>query len=258
MAVMAEETDSFIAQMRGEFIDEAGDVLSQFEIIIGNLRSGQEKLEEGLRRLRMLSHNLKGSSGVAGFPLLQLVMHRLEDYLEGSKEIPAAALDDIVVYVDKARMLISEDAENITAADLVRQLPAKRGTFEVSDVALPNPVEVLMVIKEKTAGMLFERELRACGMRVTILQNSFQAIEMAVRTVPDYIIVSGVLDELSGIDLACAFSSMPATQKIAVSLLTSMDANSPELKKLPPAVSLIRKNHFGDDLASAIAKHGIL
>jgi CheY-like chemotaxis protein len=90
------------------------------------------------------------------------------------------------------------------------------------------------------------------------LHNSFQAIEMAVRTVPDYIIVSGVLDELSGIDLACAFSSMPTTSKIPVSLLTSMAADSPELKKLPPAVSLIRKNHFGDDLATAIAKHGVL
>ena len=95
-------------------------------------------------------------------------------------------------------------------------------------------------------------------MRVTILQNSFQAIEMAVRTVPDYIIVSGVLDELSGIDLASAFSAMPTTQKIPVSLLTSMDANSHELKKLPPVVSLIRKNHFGDDLAAAIAKHAVL
>lgn len=255
---MSDGVEQFTAQMRGEFMDEAGDILNQLDIVIGNLRSGQEKPDSGLKKLQRFVLTLKNSATAAGFPLVQLVMHRLEDYLDALKEIPIIALDDIVIFSEKTRALLDENAAQPEAADLVRQLPAKRSNFEVGDVALPDPVEVLMVIKEKTAGLLFERELRACGLRVTILQSSFQAIEMAVRTKPDYIIISGVLDELSGIDLVTAFSAMPTTSAIAVSLLTSMDANSPELKKLPAAVSLIRKNHFGDDLATAMAKHSIL
>ena len=255
---MTDAIDSFTASMRGEFIDETGETLNSLDIITGNLRSGQEKSEASLPKLRGMANGLKNSAAAAGFPLVQLVMHRLGDYLEALKDTPAQALDDIQQFSDKARQLIAASAPAIDSAELVRQLPAKRYSFDVKDVALPNPVEVLMVIKEKTAGMLFERELRACGLRVNMLQNSFEAIEMAVRTKPDYIIISGVLDELSGIDLCSAFAAMPTTQKIPVSLLTSMDANSPELKKLPASISLIRKNHFGDDLANALAKHSIL
>lgn len=255
---MQDNLDSFTAQLRGEFMDEATDILNSFDIVLGNLRSGQEKPEEGFRKLRMYAHSVKGSSSVAGFPLVQLVMHRLEDYIDGLKEITEPICADIVFFSEKARFLIEANTSGLTAAELSRQLPARRGQFDETQVALPEPVEVLLIIKEKTAGLLFEREMRNIGLRVNILPQSFPAFEMAVRTRPDYIVISGVLDELSGVDLACALAAMPATANIPVSLLTSMAVDSPEIKKLPKSVSIIRKNHFGEDLAAALKGHNII
>ena len=67
------------------------------------------------------------------------------------------------------------------------------------------------------------------------------------------------LDEISGIDLACAIGAMPLTQKIPSALLTSRDRDHDALRELSEASAVIKKGgKFGNDLADALAQFDIL
>jgi hypothetical protein len=72
------------------------------------------------------------------------------------------------------------------------------------------------------------------------------------------IIASGVLDEMSGIDLACALAVIQATEAIPFTLLTSSDANDASLKRLPSSVAVMKKgSKFSNDFADALERFGI-
>ena len=103
------------------------------------------------------------------------------------------------------------------------------------------------------------RELQACGYRVTREGNSFKAIEIASMMRPDLIIVTGVLDTLSGVDVVSAFRAMPATGAIPVALITGDTKEEALADGLPAHVPIIRKGtDFGDDLTDALTEVGIL
>ncbi len=256
--------DELIERLRGEFVDEAEDQFNSIDILLENLRSGSTDEAEALVKIRRVAHSLKGSAGAVDFPLVALIMHRMEDYLGDAESLNEQQLADIQVYVDKAREYSSLDVnqESIQADSLVRMLPAQRaeGAVDGADEAIPTDqiIEVMMVIKEKKAGMLFERELRAAGLRVTTVRNSFSALEMAVRTKPNLVIVSGVLDELSGIDVVSALHAMPKTKDTPVCLLTSFDNDHPELQGLSDTIVIIHKNHFHQDLDDILARFSLV
>ena len=115
-----------------------------------------------------------------------------------------------------------------------------------------------MVIPQRSMAVIVERELAACGYRSSVTQTSFEAIELAVRTRPDFIIVAKTIDELSGVDLANALQAMPKTRNIPTAVLTSDAPNHPSLQDLPCRTAIIRKgNSFGEDLAEALARFNI-
>lgn len=253
--------DNLLVTLRGEFIDEAEESLNNLELKLEALRAGKGDEKDAITQVRRVAHSLKGSSGVADFPLVTIVMHKLEDYLDDVKTLDKKHLDDIQIYLDKAREFSSVDVDqrSIESSALSRQLPEKRADGDekkesaVAATAKPeNKIQALMVTKEKTAGMLFERELRAVGLSVTTVRSSFQAIEMTVRTKPDIIFVSVVLDELTGVDIAAAISAMPTTKTIPIAILTSFERGHGELEGLPTSSHLVQKNHLKDDLAKLL------
>ena len=141
--------------------------------------------------------------------------------------------------------------------NLVRSLPP-RWAFEVSDVVPLDNMQILLVGNDRTQTMIVERELMACGYRSLTLTRSSEALEMIVRTRPDMVICTAVLDLLSGVDMACAISAMPSTKKIPLALLTTYDENHPELADLPDSVAIISKGEkFSDDFARALSRFGI-
>ena len=103
------------------------------------------------------------------------------------------------------------------------------------------------------------RELQACGYRINREGNSFKAMEVAAMTRPDLVIVTGVLDLLSGVDVVSAFRAMSATRDIPVALITGDSLEEALADGLPDAVPVIRKGaDFGDDLTDALSAVGIL
>src|SRR3546814_13927980 len=103
---------------------------------------------------------------------------------------------------------------------------------------------------QRSAARVVERELAACGYRVSTVLDPFEALELILDTRPDLVLTAMVMPRLTGVDLACALSAMPATRDIPIAVLTSLEPNHPDLSALPMGAGLIRRGpRFGDDLA---------
>jgi CheY-like chemotaxis protein len=85
------------------------------------------------------------------------------------------------------------------------------------------------------------------------MTNVFEALPTIVRTKPDLVVISGVMQELNGIDLAIGLSAMPATRNVPIALITALGDDDSYLSLLPENVPIIRKGaSFADDLFEAL------
>lgn len=255
MALSDEALNVLMAGLTEEFVEWGAETLSSVESLIeGRKGAGEDPMGQIFR----LVHNMKGSAGTFGYPLISLIAHRLEDYIRGIEEPTAREPADILIFVDRMRDILDGKLEpdDVAADKIVRGLPV-RHTFEVDDVT-SSEVEVLLVMPRGTSARIVELELRACGYRVVTEPSALSAIGTVISAKPDVVIVAAVMPGMSGIDIACALSAMPTTREIPLALLTSLDAADALLRELPGHVPVIRKGEqFGDDLATALSKLGI-
>lgn len=258
MAIETElSTDALAEKLRQEFLDEAGDVVNELDLTLGNLRARRVEMADAILDLRRRALSLRTGAKAVAAAAVEMIAHRLDDYLGDLQTLAAHQIEEIQTFCDALRDAL--EAREIDGDDLrqvVRTLPV-RLTFDPAQITLLD-IEVLLVHPQRTAARFVERELQACGYRVSNVTRSFDAIEYAVRTKPEMVISSAVLDELSGVDLACALHAMPVTHKIPFALLTSFGWGHPSLEGLPPRAAIIRKGpQFGDDLAEALARFQI-
>lgn len=244
-------------QSYAEYLDEVRDIVGALQVTLGNLSSNAVPAAEALGSLRRAVHNLKLATMAVHAPLMRVVVHRLDEYLAEMREPTPERVADVESFLDKIMALADGEVPDL-AETVVRQLPAKRhADIDFGDIEQKN-VEVLVVLPEKALSRIVERELAACGYRVSNARDPFHALETAVRTKPDLVIAAMELDGMSGVDLACALAAIGATQSIPFAVLTSYAWGHPKLKGLPPRVGVIRKGaKFGDDLAETLGRFGI-
>lgn len=242
-----------------EFMDEVRDTVNSMQVLLGNLHSKMVGPAEAVAALRRMTHNLKTQGQAVNSPAIKLITARLGDYLETVKEPGTRQIDDIQVFVDKIQGIADgEQADQADTVAMVRALPSKQAAQVDFGVIEQKNVEVLLVLPEKAMSHIVERELAACGYRVSNIRDVFQALEVAVRTRPDLIIASMELGALSGVELGCALSAIASTGDLPFALLTSYEWGHPKLKGLPPRAALIRKGgQFGDDLAETLQRFRI-
>ena len=239
--------------LREEFADEARDRVLKAEDLVSQVEKIGDGEAELVADIRDLALRFRGSAANFGFWQLGVVAHRLEDYLANVKRFPTSFHADLRSFLDvMSDILDGQIAADVDATQLVRGLPAKVAFSENSvDV---RDTEVLLVMLHGTATQFVEREMQACGYRISTCTNTFDALPMIVRTQPDMVIISAIMPELSGIDLAVALSNMPATRNVPCALITSLDPDDDYLKFLPDQVPVIHKGaSFGDDLADALS-----
>jgi HPt (histidine-containing phosphotransfer) domain-containing protein/CheY-like chemotaxis protein len=257
MAVAQDQFEDLMAKLRQEFLDTAEDHLSEIDAMLRGLRGGRGG-DETASEIRRRVHSLKGMGGTFGYPLITVISHRMEDYLAELDALAGPNLEDAQVFVDRMRDVVDGvfQPDDPNTADIVRTLPDKTH-FDVAEVTKTD-VEVMLVSPKDTASHFVERELRACGYRVVNEPSSFGVFEHVVRTRPDMIIATAVMEGLSGIDLACALAAMPATRTIPFALLTSFEDSDTALRELSPTIPVIHKGaSFSDDLAEALDRCGI-
>ncbi len=238
--------------IRQESIDEALDIISELDTQLVDVHKDHDLIEEFATKTRFAILALKKQAETIGLPLLGTITHRMENYLSNEKELPPRAIDDIQVFVDLLMDVIEgRISVNSDTSSIVRKLPS-RVSFSEDDIEVRN-IEVMLVMHHGAASHFVERELKQCGYRVTIVTSVFEALTLIVRTKPDFIIISAIMPELYGIDLAIGLAAMPSTRNIPLALITSLDSDDEQLKALPVTMPIIRKGpSFGDDLFKAL------
>ncbi|RCK53773.1 hypothetical protein TH25_04540 [Thalassospira profundimaris] len=246
-------------QMLADFKDEARDIISSLDVHLQNAHS-QANRDTLLTAIQREVFNLRYKGKSVNAPLINLTSHRLADYVTSCRELNADAIADIQAFVDKIEGILDGDFSGAAtdSAEFVRELPSKRAPdIDPAWLSKAN-VEALLVIPQRSMAAIVERELAACGYRSSVTHSSFEAIELAVRTRPDFIIVAKTIDDLDGVDVVNALQAMPKTRDIPTAVLTSDAPNHPSLRDLPFRTAIIRKGGaFGDDLAEALARFNI-
>ena len=252
------EKDEFAQQLEVEFRDSASDLLAQAEAILEDGRSEGVLGNKERESIYRIAHSLKGLAASCGYSLTSVVAHRAEDYLADVKELSRKHIGDIQKFVDTLGDLVDGTVKerNVNVSEFMRALPSRPTDF---DEVSAQDIEVLVVMPDDAVSRHVMRELHACGYCVTREGNSFKAIEIAPMTKLDLVIVTDVLDMLSGIDVTSAFRAMPTTKNIPVALITADSRNDVIAHGLPDTVPVIRKGaEFGDDLTEALTEVGIL
>lgn len=247
-----------MSELTLEFVEYAQDTVKQLGELLVAVGAGKTSRELAHDELFRAAHNVKGSAGTYGYGLVGAIAHRLEDYICDLSSIDDSHIGDIQVFIDRMHDALESDSgeQNANAVEIVRKLPIRSG-FDVRDVRKVN-VEIMLVMPKDVAAQFVDRELQACGYRVTHVPTPLLAIEFVVLTRPDAVFTTALFRDLSGIDVACALKAMPATRDIPVALITSLLRTDQSLEALPDSVPLIRKGpQFGDDVAVALELLGI-
>ncbi|WP_299443708.1 DNA-binding response regulator [uncultured Rhodospira sp.] len=253
-------TEDIEREIEAEFRDDARQALNRVEVEIENARSGATSGPAAAGALRKIIRSLTAQAPSGVLPSARLLLRRMDEYLGPLDDLTPVHLDDVRFFADRLEDALEGRLEGTEAtARVVRELPLKR-TFDIDfEVVIPRPVEVLLVLPDRAGAHLVERELAACGLRSTNVRIPFDAFEQAFRARPDLIIAGQEIGEMTGVDLACAFTAMPHTRDIPFALLSSYEWGHAALKDLPPRAALLKKGpRFGDDLALALTRFGIL
>ncbi|UUX50333.1 response regulator [Nisaea acidiphila] len=253
-----EDFEKHLAQLHQEFLDHSNDRVAHLDDML-DAASAKGELEPGAQiELARIVHSLKGSGTTYGYPNLTIIAHRLEDYLAASDGSESLSLKDIRIFVDRIGDVIDGRISQDGPIDtIVRSLPM-RSRFDVSDVTITE-IEVDLIMEPGAQARLVTKELEACGYRVTHVQSSIQAIGYVYQTRPDCVFVSANMPGLDGVDFVRALKAMRATEEIPCALLTAFSRDNQLLQGLPESVPVIRKGkYFGDDLADALQKLGLL
>ena len=252
------KADETFEALRREFLEDAGEEVRNLLSFLNEASNGNHPTDEALVEARRVAVSLSGGANGFELPLVSVAAQRFDDYIASMAGVDSRALIDLASYAETLLDLLAEpDGNEETPASLLRRLPAKGG-FDPDEIDV-REIEVVLVMQPGVATRVIERELLECGYRVTTFGNSYKALEFAARTLPDLMIISAVMPDLEGIDLAVALKAMPATRNIPTSVITSLDEDDPKLKHLPPTVPIIYKSSsFGDDLTQALQDQFLL
>jgi len=250
------DADELADQLRVEFKDDAQDRLDLIYQTLDKRQTDALSDEETLMILRREASKLRGIGSSCGFPLVNLIAHRLETYLGGNlSRLNERQIDDVTKYADRLAMAVDgEERPDVSATNLIiRALPV-RYEFDITDVEV-HDVEIMLVTPSKVVSKLVSTELGACGFRTVVMRDPIESIALAVRMPPDMIIASAVMDGLGGLDLIRGLKAMTPTHHVPMALLTSLDN---AVKDVPDGVAIIRVgSHFGDDFAAAITRFNL-
>ena len=254
MAGGGKATTEVVEQLRQEFVDEVIETIQRFEMGFDAARQGRDDLSRLILECRRAAVGFRGQAANLSMHRLSAVAHRLEEYLAQVPEVPPPRLwEDLAAYFDLVLALISgqSDGDLSEPARLVRSLPPRLG-FELADIEI-RAVEVLLVMPQGTQTRYVERELQQCGYRVSVVPDSLQAFAAVIQTRPDLVIISAMMPELDGLDLALALSAMTSTRNIPLAVITSLDRDDEALQLLPKRIPVLFKGpSFGDDLFRAL------
>lgn len=251
--VYANGLDEIAKELRQEFLDETKEIIINLDLLLDGYRNERNPENEVITGFSRAALKLRAQAGTIGMRLIGSIAHRLEDYMSSmGAEILPRSVEDLQTFIDRLEDVVEGRlALDSDAASLMRELPVNAG-FSVEDVDV-RTVEVMLVMLHGAANHYVQRELQQCGYRVTTVSTVLEAFPLVVQTKPDLIIISAMMPELDGIDLAIGLSSMSSTRNIPLALISSLEPGDEHFTRVPASIPIIQKGpSFGDDLFTAL------
>ncbi len=247
-----------VENLRHEYLADLGEEMAGLGDLLSADAGNGESAAKSLGVLREFAFHLKGQSHNFGLSIIHAVAHRMQDYLADISALGERDTKNVRAFLDALTDLVDGTVPaDADPSEIVRRLPAKPG-IDITELEVRD-VEIMLVMPPGTVARLVQRELQECGYRVSTVASAFEALPLVVRTKPNMVIISAVMDELSGTALATALTSMTETRNIPVTLITSFEKDHESLRHLPDSVPIIKKGeNFGDDLAEALQFHFLL
>jgi CheY-like chemotaxis protein len=235
-----EYIESIIQSLSVDFLVDAGDTLDEVVAMLGRVEKGATSTIEGLNTLRREAHNLKGMGGSFGFSSMTLIAHRLEDYLLNLAAMDVHHLEHSFEFVYALQDIVEKgiNPSDDECSRILRTLPAKGANDR--DFTVSVDLEILLITTSQILRLAVEGQLHSRGYRVVTLRSPLAPFETAIRSKPDMVIASAVMNDVGGVDLARAFAAMSSTSNIPFVLLTSFAREHPELHELPSNIRLMR------------------
>jgi chemotaxis protein histidine kinase CheA len=255
--------DDMVRQLDIEYHDDASERIADMAQCLAQI--GEEGPNEALiSKLRRQGHNLKGTAASFGYPVITMIAHRLETYINDMRQWEPATLKDLYRFVDLMGEMLDRPVQpsDDEISQIVRSLPAQSmipaaQTAANMDIQV-KVVEILLVTPTRTIAKLLSQQIIACGFRVNSVSDPIEGLTMAIRTRPDMIITSQAMKGMSGVDLICALKSIAVTERIPACILTSQELGAAVFERLPAGTMMLRTgDQFADDFGTAIAQCGL-
>lgn len=223
MLIMASSLDDeTYRELRAEFIDETRDHLDDMEAVLNALFGGKLSNTEAIEELKRGTHTIKGLASPFGFSSLSSVSHQFEDFLLSISSIDTKDTVIIQKYIDTMTVCLtqSENPVQVVETSILKAAPLPR--CSTSSVHVDSP-KVFIITSSRTIYRKVEHELLATGFVAEHIVKALDAFARIATEAPDIVIVSDVLDTLTGEDVVYALTSMPSTSKTPVIFMTSFD-----------------------------------
>lgn len=245
--------------LQEEFVDDCTANIEKISAKLEDLFQENGEPQAILKEIRGLTHTMKGSSAMFGYPGIGIITHRLENYLSCDAALGRAEIKEVYGFFDQISALLERTTQpqEDELAQIVRALPVRMQADQI--VGAQQIVEVLLVMPKNVQRRMIAEEVKSCGFRVTVASSVFQAVEMAALTKPDLILTSAVLDHLDGMQFAHMIRAMKSTKDTPLMLITSFADHEQHGQALPDGAVIVRKGQdFPGDFSDAAIKMGLL
>lgn len=251
-----EDIQDAIESMKGEFLADCLEHLDAADIYIANMIDGQGSFDEQLVNLNRRVHSIKGTAATFGFPSITTIAHRLEDFIEASSSINYC-INDVQIFIDTMRDVAESGTDPVNGEyhNILKNLPRAHSIFEAVNPA--RNVDILFVMHRDVQRKIIGQELTSCGFGASFVDSGADAISSIMKHMPDIVISSVLLDDMSGMDLACALEGIKSTKGMHFILLSSSDNISIEAARLPKNAKAIHKDSlYVEQLTEQLVKWG--
>ena len=251
-----EDIQKVIESMKGEFIADCLEHLDGSDTSLDNIIEGRGSFDSHLVDLNRRVHSIKGTAATFGFSSIATIAHKLEDFIEASPSI-YDCLSSIQAFLDIMREVAESGVNPINGEyhNILKNLP--RAHSKVEAVNPVRNVDILLVMHRDVQRKIIGQELSSCGFGTSFVESGADAISSIIKHAPNIVVSSVLLDDMSGMDLACALEGIKATRGIHFILLSSSNNISIEAAELPANAKAIHKDlGYAEQLTEQLIKWG--
>jgi CheY-like chemotaxis protein len=211
-----------LLDLRNSYISDLPVQFDELEQMVFSLKE-PDNFVANFQELFRKVHSMKGSAGTHGLNIVTRVCHQFEDQLHIVDGTPARLSDTLfenwLKFVDLLRAtleLVNTNDNKFT--NIENELDSLRSSIYTGEYS------VLIVEDSKSTGKLCYQALEDMPLRISVIDDGFQALELLLNSQFDLLISSMEVKTLNGIGLIAAIKMSSSPSKdLKTILLTSKD-----------------------------------